>query len=76
MQKLCKTPKFGRVDKNWFENLNQELLEDIVNQVKEIALLITNIILSLRSNSDTCLISYLISIKLLIVLVIMCKSAH
>lgn len=31
VQKLCKTFKFGKVDKSWPRDLNQELFEDIVN---------------------------------------------
>ena len=76
VQKLCKTFGFGRVDKSWLKDLNQEPLEDIVNQAKKTAPLIINMMLSLRSNSDTCLTSYFSSMKLLAVFVIMCGSAH
>lgn len=76
VQKLCKTPRFGRVNKSWLGNLNRELLEDIVNQAKKTSLLIINMMLSLKSHSDTYLTSHLLSIKLLAFVIIMCKSAH
>lgn len=73
VQKLCKS---SEVDKSRPGNLNQEPFKSIINQAKEIAPLITSIILSLRSNSNICLTSHLASIKLLAVLIFMCRSAH
>lgn len=76
VQKLCKSSGFGQVDKDRPGNLDREPLESIVNQAKKTASLITSMILSLRSNSNTRLPSHLALMKLLAVLVIMCKSAH
>ena len=76
VQKLCKSSRFGQVDKSLPGDLNQEPLESIVNWDKETAPLITSMMLSLRFNSNTRLTSHLASMKLLAVLVIMCRSAH
>lgn len=76
VQKLCKSSGFGQVDKGRRRDLDQEPLKSIVNQTKETAPLITSIMLSLRSNSNTCLTSHLASMKLLAVLVIMWRSTH
>ena len=76
VQKLCKSSGFGQVDKSQPRDLDREPFESIVNQAKETAPLITSMMLSLRFNSDTCLTSYLALMKLLAVLVIMCRSAH
>lgn len=76
MQKLCKTPGFGRIDKGWLKDLNKESFDDIVNQIKETAPLITNMMLSLRFISNIYLTSHLVSMKLLAVLIIMYRSAH
>lgn len=76
MQKLYKTLRFSTINKNRSEDLNEEPFEDIVNQVKKIAPLITKIMLSLRSNFNICLTSYLTLMKRLAVFVIMCRLAH
>lgn len=76
VQKLCKSSGFGQVDKSRPGDLDREPLENIVNQAKETVPLIISMMLSLRSNSDTRLTSHLASMKLLAVLVIMCRSAH
>ena len=76
VQKLCKSFGFGQVDKGQPGDLDRDLLESIINQTKKTAPLITSMILSLRFNSDTRLTSHLVSMKLLAVLVIMCKSAY
>lgn len=76
VQKLCKSSRFGQVDKSRPGNLDQEPLQSIVNQAKETAPLIISIMLSLRSNSNTYLTSHLASIKLLAVFIIICRSAH
>lgn len=76
MQKLCKNSGFGQVDKRRPVNLDSELFENIVNQVKEIVLLIISIILSLRSNSNIYLTIHLISMKLLAILRIIYRSAY
>ena len=76
VQKLCKSSGFGQVDKSQPGDLDREPLESIVDQAKETAPLITSMMFSLRSNSNTCLTSHLASMKLLAVLIIMCRSAH
>ena len=80
VQKLCKSSGFGQADKDWPRDLNREPLEDIVNQAKKTAPLITSMVLGVSSNFDAHLISYLAfhqaSMKLLTILVVMYRSAH
>lgn len=79
VQKLYRSFGFGQTDKNWLGNLNQEPLEDILNQAKKTAPLLTNMVLGLNSNFDAYLSSYLAfhqgSMKLLSILLVMCKLA-
>lgn len=76
VQKLCRSSGFGRVDKRRSGDLDREPFEDIVNQAKETAPLRTSMVLGVRPSSDTRLTSHLASMKLIAILVIMCRSAH
>lgn len=80
VQKLCKSSGFGRADKDRLRDLNREPLEDIVNKAKETAPLLTSMVLGVSSNSDVHLTSHLAShqasMKLLTILVVMCRSAY
>ena len=80
VQKLCKSSGFGQADKDWPGDLNQKPLENIVNQAKKTAPLITSMMLGVSFNSDAYLTSHLVfhqaSMKLFTILVVMCKLAY
>lgn len=80
VQKLYRSSGFGRADKDWSRDLNREPLEAIVSKTKEIASLITSMVLGMSSNSNAYLTSHLASyqalMKLLTIFVVICKLAH
>lgn len=76
MQKLCKIPGFSLIKSNQPEDLDQEPLENIVFQANDIAPIITSLVFGVGPILRSLLISHLASIKLLAILVIICKSAH
>lgn len=76
VQQLCKTKRFGFVDKNNFGDFDWALLEGLVNIAKTTVPMLTSLVnsiglLIISSNS-----AHLVSIKLMVILVVLCRSAH
>lgn len=76
VQKLCRTSGFGLIKSNQPGNLDRALLENIVFEAKELAPMMTSLVLSVGPTSRSPLTSHLASMKLLAILVIICRSAH
>lgn len=76
VQRLCRTPGFGLIKNNQPEDLDQAHLENVVSEAKKLAPMMTRLRLGVGPTSRSPLTSHLISIKLLVILVIICKSAH
>lgn len=76
VQKLCKTPGFGLMKSNQPRDLDQESLENVVFEVKDIALMINSLMLSIGPISRSPLTSHLASMKLLAMFINICRSAH
>lgn len=76
IQSLCKTPCFGPV-KTELGVIDKHLLDDIIQVSVEKAPLISSLVLSVGPTSFLCLPdSHLVSMKIVAVLVILCRSAH
>ncbi len=79
VQTLCKNSGFRSIKCNQPGDLDRALLESIVNQVKETVPLMTSLVFSvglITTTSSTHLTSHLASMKLIAILVIICRSAH
>lgn len=77
VQKLCKSPGFGMIKNLKSGTLDREPLETIVSQAKEKAPLLTSLVLSIGPTTfSTPHTSHLALMKLVTILVIMCRSAH
>ncbi len=78
-QALCKTSSFGSIRYNPLRDLDGTPLESIVSQAKEAALLMTSLVFSVSlttTTSSTPLTSHLALMKLVAILIIMCRSFH
>ncbi len=76
VQKLYKTPGFGLIKSNQPGNLDREPLENVVLEAKDIAPMMNSLVLGVGPTSRSSLTSHLASMKLLAILVIICRSAH
>ena len=76
VEKLCKSSGFGLANRNRPGDLDREPLKQIVTQAKKTAPLMTSLVLGMRPTANTRLTSHLASMKLVAILVIICKSAH
>lgn len=76
VQRLCKSPEFEFIKNQKSGILNQELLETIVSQAKEIVPLLTSLVFSVSPTLNTPHTSHVASMKLVAILVIICKSTH
>ena len=77
MQALYKILGFGSIRCNQPGDLDWVFLESIISQAKETALLITSLVLNIGLTiSTTPLISHLISMKLVAIFVIICRSTY
>ena len=78
VQKLCKSSGFGLIkNREDSGDLDREPLEKIVSQAKETAPLLTSLVLSIGpTTSLTSVTTHLASMKLVAILVILCRSAH
>ena len=76
VQKLCRTPSFVLARNNRPGDVDREPLETIVANIKETAPLLTSLMLSVGPTSRSAMTSHLVSMKLLAILVILCRSAH
>lgn len=75
MQKFYQTSSFG-IAYNSKGNVNREPLEIIVTIAKKRALLLISLVQNVEPLSKSAITSHLASMKLLVILVILCKSAH
>lgn len=76
VQKLYRTSGFGLVKSNQPGDLDQAPLENVVSEAKELAPMMTSLVLGVGPTSKSPLSSHLSSMKLLAILVIICRSAH
>lgn len=78
IQKLYKSSAFGLIkNRENFGILDWKPLEKIVNQAKETASLLTSLVLSIGpTTSSTSVTIPVTSLKLVAILVILCKSTH
>ena len=76
VQKLCKTSGFGLIKSNQPGDLYRALLENIIFEAKELALMMTSLVLGVGPTSRSLLTFHLASMKLLAILVIIYRSAH
>ncbi len=76
VQKLCKTSGFGLIKSNQLGNLDQKLLENVILEAKDIASIMNSLVLGVDPTLRSFLISHLASMKLLTILVIICRSAY
>ena len=75
VQKLCQTSGFGLACSNKGD-VDRGPLEMMVTSAKETAPLLTSLMLSVGPLSKSAVTSHLTSMKLLAILVILCRSAH
>ena len=76
VQKPCRTPGFALARNNRPGNVDRKPLETIVANAKETSPLLTSLVLSVGPTSRSTTTSHLVSMKLLAILVILCRSAH
>lgn len=76
VQKLCKTLGFSLIKTCQPGDLDQKPLDIIVDQAKETASLLTSLVLGIGPTSRSPLTFYLVSMKFVAILVILCRSAH
>lgn len=80
IQSFCKTASFGHLNDVHPGKIDQQLLENILKIAQERALLLTSIFMSVGPSfsffSDNSTWSRLISVKIIIILIILCQSAH
>lgn len=79
MQVFCKSLNFKSIRYNQPENLNWASLESIINQAKEISLIIMSLLFNMRISTTTSITLFIFQValmKLVTILVILCKLAY
>lgn len=76
VQKLCRTSGFGLIKNNQSGDPNQASLENLIFEAKELAPIMTSLVFGIIPILRSLLTSHLALMKLLAILVIICKSAY
>lgn len=76
VQQLCKTKGFGFVDKSSFGDVDRAPLEGLVDIAKTTAPMLTSLVNSIGPLTTSSNSAHLVSMKLIAILVIFCRSAH
>lgn len=76
VQKCYRTPRFGLIKINQLGDLDSVPLENIISEAKKLTSIMTSLIFGVGSTLKSPLTSYLASMKLLAILVIICRSAY
>lgn len=76
VQKLYKISGFGLIKNNQPGDLDQALLKNIVFEAKELALMMISLVLGVGLISRSPFTSHLTSMKLVAILVIICRLAY
>lgn len=76
VQQFCKTKGFEFVDKSSFGDVDQAPLEGLVDIAKTTAPMLTSLVNSIGPLTTSLNSAYLVSIKLIAILVVLCRSAH
>ena len=74
--KLCKTLGFGLIKNNQLGNLDWISLKIIIFETKKLVLMMTSLVLGISFISKSVLISYLTSMKLFAIFVIIYRLVH
>lgn len=76
VQRFCKIFGFAIFQTNQTEDINQGLFEEIVDQTENTAAILSSLVKNVRPTSRSAMISQLVSIKSVLILIILCRSAH
>ena len=76
VQTLCKTSAFGIVTNSCPGEIDWRPLENIINDARTKAPLLSSLVVSVGPSSSSSTHSHLISMKIVAILVILCRSTH
>ena len=76
VKRLCKTSGFAMLQTGQPGDIDRDPLEEIVDQVENTALMLSSLVRSVGPTSRSTMTSQLVSIKLVAILIILCRLAH